>query len=127
MGLTKDEPDFRVGIGTSIGVDTQLKVAGTATTSLEVVGESQFEGTTTSTGDVIVGTGVTLFVENINVTNTGNLNVGLGSVQQLKCWCWWYDSFHTSQRRVRWCWYWNHGNHSLNLTLRVTLRLKSYS
>ena len=24
---TKDEPDFKVGIGTSIGVDTQLKVA----------------------------------------------------------------------------------------------------
>ena len=43
-----------------------------------------FEGTTTLTGDVIVGTGVTLTVQNIEVTNTGNLNVGLGSVQQLQ-------------------------------------------
>ena len=35
------------------------------------------------TGDVVIGTGVTLTVENINVTNGGDLNVGLGSVQQL--------------------------------------------
>ena len=81
---TKDEPDFRVGIGTSIGVDAQLKVAGTASTSLQVVGDSLFEGSTTFNGNVTVGTGVTLTVENISVTGTGNLNVGLGSVQQLQ-------------------------------------------
>ena len=81
---TRDEPDFKVGIGTSIGVDAQLKIAGTASTSLIVVGDALLEGTTNFSGDVIVGTGVTLTVENINVTNTGNLNVGLGSVQQLQ-------------------------------------------
>ena len=44
---TKDElRSSRIGIGTTtIGVDAQLKVvAGTATTSLEVVNESQFQG-----------------------------------------------------------------------------------
>ena len=73
---TKDEPDFKVGIGTSIGVDTQLKVAGTATTSLEVVNESQFHGVAHFNKNVIVGSGVTLFVGDIETTG-GSLNVGL--------------------------------------------------
>ena len=79
---TKDEPDFRVGIGTSIGVDAQLKVAGTATTSLEVVNEAQFQGKAYFNNDVIIGTGVTLSVGDIETTG-GSLNVGLMTATQL--------------------------------------------
>ena len=80
---SKDNADLRVGIGTSIGVDAQLKVAGTATTSLQVVGNALFEGTTNLTGNVNVGTGYTLTVDSIKVNNTGDLNVNTNTVRQL--------------------------------------------
>ena len=80
---TKDNPDLRVGIGTSIGVDAQLRIAGSATTSLHVINGSLFDGEVTFTNDVTVGSGATLTVQNLNVTGEGTINVGLATVQQL--------------------------------------------
>ena len=81
---TKDNVDLRVGIGTSIGVDAQLRIAGSATTSLHVINQSLFDGDVTFTNDVTVGTGKTLTVENLDVTGSGNLNFELGTIQQLQ-------------------------------------------
>ena len=44
---------------------------------------------------MIVGSGVTLFVGDIETTG-GSLNVGLMVLYNTEHRCWWYDSFHTS-------------------------------
>jgi hypothetical protein len=79
----KDNFDLRIGIGTTTNVNSQLRVAGTATTSLEVDNESQFNGDAYFNANVNVGSGVTLTVENLIVTKKGDLNIGLGTIQQL--------------------------------------------
>ena len=79
---TKDNPDLKVGIGTSLGVTSQLKIAGTATTSLWVGNEAQFDGKVYFNQDVVIGSGVTLSVGDIETTG-GSLNVGLMTATQL--------------------------------------------
>jgi hypothetical protein len=79
---TKDNPDLKVGIGTSLGVTSQLRIAGTATTSLWVANESQFDGKVYFNQDVVIGSGVTLSVGDIETTG-GSLNVGLMTATQL--------------------------------------------
>ena len=81
---TKDNFDLRIGIGTTTNVTSQLKIAGSATTSLDVSNESQFHGDVYFNSDVNVGAGVSLTVENLNVISTGNLNIDKGTVQQLQ-------------------------------------------
>jgi hypothetical protein len=79
---TKDNPDLKVGIGTSLGVTSQLRIAGTATTSLWVANESRFDGKVYFNQDVVIGSGVTLSVGDIETTG-GSLNVGLMTATQL--------------------------------------------
>ena len=79
---TKDNPDLKVGIGTSLGVTSQLKIAGTATTSLWVGNEAQFDGKVYFNQNVVIGSGVTLSVGDIETTG-GSLNVGLMTATQL--------------------------------------------
>ena len=79
---TKDNFDLRIGIGTTTGVTSQLKIAGSATTSLDVANESQFHGVAHFNNNVIIGSGVTLSVGDIETTG-GSLNVGLMTATQL--------------------------------------------
>ena len=79
---TKDNFDLRIGIGTTTNVTSQLKIAGSATTSLEVLGQSRFHGIAHFDQNVVVGSGVTLFVGDIESTG-GSLNVGLMTATQL--------------------------------------------
>jgi len=79
---TRIDADYRVGIGTSIGVDCQLKVAGTASTALCVDGTSRFM----ETGYFDNGLTVTgeLKSTNFNLSGgSGNLNVGIITAQTL--------------------------------------------
>jgi len=79
---TKDNFDLRIGIGTTTDVQAQLKIAGSATTSLDVANESQFHGVAHFNSNVIIGSGVTLSVGDIETTG-GSLNVGLMTATQL--------------------------------------------
>jgi hypothetical protein len=53
--FTRENPDLKVGIGTTIAVTAQLQVAGTAATSLYVKNGSRFISTATFESEVSVG------------------------------------------------------------------------
>jgi hypothetical protein len=53
--FTRENPDLKVGIGTTVNVTAQLQVAGTAATSLYVTNGSRFISTATFESEVSVG------------------------------------------------------------------------
>jgi len=75
--FTKDDANLKVGIGTSIGVDTQLKIAGTASTSLLVENQSRFIATAHFNSDVNVSG--TLSADDFDLDNatTGRIRAGI--------------------------------------------------
>ena len=75
--FTKDDADLKVGIGTSASVFAQLKVAGSAQTSLYVENESLFDGESTFNGGVNV-TGILTATGAFDLDSTsGQINVGI--------------------------------------------------
>ncbi len=75
--FTRENPDFKVGIGTTVNVTAQLQIAGTAATSLYVTNGSRFISTATFESEVSVDgiLGATKF--NLNGPTQGYINAGV--------------------------------------------------
>ena len=80
---TRTDPDLKVGIGTSVGIGTevtaQLEIAGLAATSLYVKNGSRFISTAIFESDVSVDGTIT--INDINITGTtGQIQAGVATV-----------------------------------------------
>ena len=82
--FTKDDTDLKVGIGTSIGVTSQLQIAGTATTSLSVGSKSRFTGTADFDGGVNVSGALTATGPFYLDNTAGEINAGVVTATNIK-------------------------------------------
>jgi len=78
---TRENPDLKVGIGTSIGVYAQAHIVGTSQTSLYVENESRFISEAIFEGPVSVAGTIT--AGDVNISG-GDLKVGLLTATQLQ-------------------------------------------
>jgi hypothetical protein len=75
--FTKEDPDFRIGIGASTGITAQLQIAGTAATSLYVTNGSRFISTATFESEVAIGGTLTATKFNLNSPSQGYIQAGV--------------------------------------------------
>jgi len=75
--FTRENPDFKVGIGTTVNVTAQLQIAGTAATSLYVTNGSRFISTATFESEVSVGGTLRATKFNLNGPTQGYINAGV--------------------------------------------------
>jgi hypothetical protein len=75
--FTRENSDFKVGIGTTVNVTAQLQVAGTAATSLYVTNGSRFISTATFESEVSVGGTLSATKFNLNGPTQGYINAGV--------------------------------------------------
>ena len=75
--FTRENPDLKVGIGTTVNVTAQLQVAGTAATSLYVTNGSRFISTATFESEVSVGGTLSATKFNLNGPTQGYINAGV--------------------------------------------------
>ena len=74
---TRENPDFKVGIGTTVNVTAQLQIAGTAATSLYVTNGSRFISTATFQTEVSIGGTLSANKFNLNGPTEGYINAGV--------------------------------------------------
>jgi hypothetical protein len=75
--FTREDPDFRIGVGASTGITAQLQIAGTAATSLYVTNGSRFISTATFESEVAIGGTLTATKFNLNGPSQGYIRAGV--------------------------------------------------